>query len=266
MEIRLFGGVVLKEPRFKDVFAALADDLIRRVASTSENTVQVKLFLGQLDRWQKFLAATTQGLSLEEQRGLWGELHVLQTYLLPALGTTSMVGWKGPYGAEQDYQFECSAIEVKTTLARQPQVVRISSERQLDDSVWSRLFLCVIAIEMRDGSPHTLPALVASLRAFLVDDGSARECFEDALLSAGYLDLHTERYLEVGYVVRKESAYRVKRGFPRVLEKDLPAGVGDVGYGLSISACDRYAVSFEVLLAEVNQKARSKRGQGKQSS
>jgi hypothetical protein len=55
----------------------------------------VATLLGQLVRWQKFLAASVEGLSDEAQRGLWGELHCLRERLLPALGAAAVAGWKG---------------------------------------------------------------------------------------------------------------------------------------------------------------------------
>ena len=233
-------GVALKEERFADVFTALVEDLIRRVIEAGTPAAQARAFLGQLARWQKFLSASMEGLSQEAQRGLWGELHFLREHLISTLGPAAVSGWKGAERAHQDFQFERSAVEVKTTLAKQPQVVRITSERQLDDRAWPALFLEVIVLDSREGGAETLPAMVGSLRAKLHADMSAQEQFEEGLLAAGYLDAHASRYGERGYLVRSEKLFRVKRGFPRVTERELPAGVGDVNYGLAIAACEAF--------------------------
>src|SRR5436190_12030895 len=79
-------GVALKEARFADVFTALAEDLVRRVAEAGNPSAQARAFLGQLARWQKFLSASFDGLSEESQRGLWGELYFLREHLLPKIG------------------------------------------------------------------------------------------------------------------------------------------------------------------------------------
>jgi Putative PD-(D/E)XK family member, (DUF4420) len=235
-------GVVLKEPRFADVFTALAEDLDRRVAVAGGAAEQATVFLGQLARWQKFLSASHDGLGEDEQRGLWGELHFLRAHLLPGLGAEAVAGWKGGEKAHQDYQFETGAAEVKTTLAKRPQVVRITSERQLDSSGWRALFLHVVALETREGGGETLPGLVAALRSALAEEASALEDFEDGLLAYGYLDLHAGRYSERGYLIRSETTFHVRRGFPRLEEKDLPTGVGEVNYGLSLAAVQRFAI------------------------
>ena len=236
-------GVALKEERFKDVFTSLAEDLLRRVSDAATPVEQASAFLGQLSRWQKFLSASSEGLTDEEQRGLWGELKFMRDRLFSIQGPRSVSGWKGPEHAHQDYQFKEGAIEVKTTLAKQPQVIRITSERQLDNASWPILILCVIALEAKEFVGETLPQMVSSLRALLVDNSEAREQFEDKLLMAGYHDAHAMRYMDRGYIVRTETLLRVKEGFPLISERNLPDGIGDVSYGLTVAACAPFSLS-----------------------
>ena len=235
-------GVALKEPRFADVFTALVEDLVRRVSEATDIPEQSRAFLGQLSRWQKFLSASADGLSDESQRGLWGELHCLREVLLPVAGARSVCGWKGGERAHQDFQFPGGAIEVKTTLAKQPQIVRITSERQLDHSTCKSLFLHVISLDVREGAGESLPAMVASLRTNLSSDAASREQFEDELLAAGYLDAHVTRYAGRGYLVRSIDSFRVTPAFPCLVETQLPRGVGDVNYGLAVAACEPHKV------------------------
>jgi hypothetical protein len=241
-------GVVLKEHRFNDVFNALIEDLVRRVSVVATPADQVQAFLGQFVRWQKFLSASMDGLSDEAQRGLWGELWFLSENLLSALGPSAVSFWKGGDRAHQDFQFPDVAIEIKTTLAKQPQLVQIASERQLDDKAWKALFLHVIVLEVREGGTQTLPAIVASIRAELAFDATNREHFEDCLLAAGYLDRNAPKYADRGYFVRGNNNFVVRKGFPRICERDLPIGVGTLTYSLSISACSTFAVTTEKML------------------
>ena len=231
-------GVALKDVRFSDVFDALIVDLSRRVEAARTTGEALAALLGQLARWQKFLTAAADGLSVEIQRGLWGELHCLSEVLIPKLGPAEAVaGWKGPTRAHQDFQFYRGAIEVKTTTAKQPQSVRITSERQLDDRAWPALFLHVLVLEEREGAALALPRLVETVRVKLMADLAVREKFEDALLSVGYLDVHASRYATVGYSVRIEHWFRVAKDFPRIVEASLAMGVGDVSYALALAAC-----------------------------
>jgi hypothetical protein len=249
-------GVVLKEARFADVFTALAEDLVRRVADVSDAAAQARAFLGQLARWQKFLSSSFDGLSEESQRGLWGELYFLREHLLSTIGAAAVHSWKGGERAHQDFQFESCAVEVKTTLAKQPQVVRITSERQLDDSAWDALFLNVIALDVRDGSGETLPGMVDLLRNKLGADAAALEQFEDELLASGYHDGHAARYADRGYNVRAIGFFRVCPKFPNLVEADMPPGVGDANYALSVAACEPFRVQPKEVVTAVA--ARSK--------
>lgn len=243
-------GVILAEPRFADVFDALAVDLARRVEEAADAVGAVIALLGQLHRWQRFLTATAHGLDPAAQRGLWGELHFLGESLLPALGPSAAVAaWTGPQGAHQDFQAASAWVEVKTTLAKQPQAVRITSERQLDDTRAPALFLNVLSLESQEAGADTLPARVAALRAALASAPGARESFEDALIAAGYLDRDAARYASPGYAVRRADTYRVRTGFPRIVEAGLPVGVGAVAYDLGLAACAAFAVAPEDLRA-----------------
>lgn len=197
-------------------------------------------------------------------------MHFLREHLWPPLGATAVNGWRGGQRAHQDFQFARGAVEVKTTLAKQPQTVRVTSERQLDASRWTALFLHVLALDVRDaesgGAPApsvvTLSDMVASLRAALLNDSMAKEQFEDELLAYGYLDIHAPHYASRGYAVRSSKFFRVAAKFPCVVEADLRAGVGDVNYALSVSACEPFKVKAEAVVAaltELTRKARRKR-------
>ncbi len=238
-----YSGLILKDERYKDVFCSLAEDLLRRVSEVDEPQDQAKAFLIQLTRWQKFLSASGEGLNAFEIRGLWGELHFLREYLIPCLGTDLMTCWKGPKRLAQDFQLPNGAIEVKTTITTQPQSIRINGERQLDWTKWNNLLLCVFVLEERDSECESLPFLISLIRGKLPPNTEPREYFEDILLAAGYRDSDGQMYEEHRFLIRSELIFRLASGFPSLIEGDLPAGVGEVSYDLSLSACENYRLS-----------------------
>lgn len=241
-------GVQLRDSAYTDVFTALAEDVAPRVAGAKGAKQAAAELLGRLRRWQQFLTAARDLLSVEAQRGLWGELHVLLTHLLPVLGAAASVGgWKASAAAHQDFQFSAGAVEIKTTAAKQPQSVRITSERQLDDTGVGALFLHVVVVDEREVPPggdapgQSLYALIDTIRAVLSSDPVALGCFNDRLLDRGWLDTHASRYEGRRWTVRGEHTYRVRQGFPRFVEADLPPGVGDVSFAVSLAACEPFA-------------------------
>jgi hypothetical protein len=258
-------GVALKDARHADLFTVLAEDLSRRITGAGSPVSQVSAMLGGLARWQKFLAASLEGLSDEQQRGLWGELHLLREHLLPAFGASTVNAWKGGERAHQDFHFPNGAIEVKTTLAKQPQVVRITSERQLDFTRWPTLILHVLALDEQDTIGESLPAMVTSLRAVLANNVRDLEQLEDELLKYGYLDAHAVRWAERGYTIRATHFFSVGPKFPCLVEADMPAGVGDANYALSVAACAPFRVKVGEVIAALTAKIvkkRKRRGRG----
>jgi hypothetical protein len=253
-------GVRLRDPACADVFTALAEDVAPRVASASGAKQAAAELLGRLRHWQQFLTAARETMSIEAQRGLWGELHVLHTHLLPALGAAATVrGWKASAAAHQDFQFSGGAVEVKTTAAKQPQSVRITSERQLDDTGVGALFLHVVVVDEREVPAggcvpgQSLPALIADIRTQLSADLIALAAFNDRLLDRGWLEAHASRYEARRWTVRGEHTYELRPGFPRLVEADLPAGVGDVSFAVSLAACEPFAAPVPALLAALAQ-------------
>jgi putative PD-(D/E)XK family protein DUF4420 len=253
-------GVQLRDPACADVFTALAEDVAPRVSSASDAKQAAAELLGRLRRWQQFLTAAREAMSIEAQRGLWGELHVLRTRLLPAFGPAATVSaWKASAAAHQDFQFSGGAVEVKTTAAKQPQSVRITSERQLDDTGVGALFLHVVVVDEREVPAsgrvpgQSLPAMIADIRAQLSADLVALAALNDRLLDRGWLDAHASRYEARRWTVRGERTYKVRRGFPRLVEVDLPAGVGDVSFAVSLAACEPFAAPVPVMLAALAQ-------------
>jgi len=251
-------GVRLVDSACADVFAALAEDVAPRVAAAPDSRMAAAALLGRLRRWQKFLAAGSVGLSPEQQRGLYGELHTLHGHLIPGLGAEAAVtGWRAPRRTHQDFQVAAGAVEVKTTTAKQPQSVRVTSERQLDGSGIPALFLHVVVLDEREVETdrpvagESLPDVVLTLRQQLQTTAAAAEVFEDRLLDVGYLEADAPRYENRRFTLRREHTFRVRPGFPRLVEANLPGGVGDVSYALSLAACESFTTSVDDMLAKL---------------
>ena len=187
---------------------------------------------------------------------LWRAVHPAQS-LDARLGEAAVMGWRAPKASHQELPFGTGAIEVKTTSAKQPQVVRITSERQLDPTGIAALFLHIVIVDEREveglssAVGQSLPALVEDVRAGLRENPLAKEAFEDALLDAGYLKVHSDNYANRYFAVRDQLTCRVKLGFPSIVEKDLPNGTGNIAYDLSLVACKPFLVNASEMVAAI---------------
>ncbi len=141
------------------MYTATYSPSLRRISHRELQLLQTKksaarVMLDRLNRWQKFLSARADGLSVSRQRGLWRAVF-LRYVLLPQVDVPSAVmAWRAPERSHQDFQFASASIEVKTTTAKQPQDIRITSERQLDSTGTSALFLFVAVLDEREVEPN----------------------------------------------------------------------------------------------------------------
>lgn len=231
----------LSDTSASEVFGALAADVARHVAQSATPDEAVQAWLARLSLWQKLLARASQGLSPVRQRGLFAELWFLHSKLGAVVGLDDAVAaWQSTPNRSHDFQLRGGSIEVKSTIASQPQEVIINGERQLDETGTASLHLLHVSLDVHRESGTSLPDMVESLRTAVAD----RQCapmLQDRLLEYGYLDMHEPKYRHTGYTVREHGYYRVGPGFPRLIETDLPPGVGGIRYVLAIAACSPFA-------------------------
>jgi hypothetical protein len=240
--------VMLEDERLLDIFAVLSADLID--AAIAEPTVAgaLRRCIDRLCLWQGlFERVPAEGLSEERQRGMVGELLILETLLLPRMDALAAVtAWVGPDPAHQDFIQGGAAVEVKTSLAKRHARILIANEKQLDERPHNALVLAHLRLDESATLGESLPIAVARLRQLLQGDPAASRLFDDLLMLGGYLDVHAPIYLPNRWRVSSTRYFRVQGEFPRLTEANLPPGVGDIHY--SIIADD--LAPFEISAAD----------------
>jgi len=235
--------LVLNEAPFKDIFSTLAADIADHMAVVADNRTAVEQLIARLNRWQAFLERHgSEGLSQTAQRGLFGELWFMRHYLLPFAGPQNVAAWTGPHLAVQDFQMSGMAVEVKTTIAKEHQKMRITGEGQLDSSAQLRIFLLHLSLNPLRDTGITLVEMIGQIRALLAISPLSLAAFEDLLIFAGYLDSHASRYQSTGYLEREHNFFEVRGNFPRITSHHLLPGVGDLCYSISVAECRHYAI------------------------
>lgn len=231
---------------YRDIFEVLADDVCRQIPQSANESEAAECLVARLSRWQTFLRKyTPDGLTPEEQAGLFGELWFLGTWLFDAVGASNTVAsWKGPEAAEQDFQARSVAVEVKVTRSAGHEKLSISNVRQLDATGLAHLLLLHLSFDVRQGQAQTLPWLIASIEDRLdKHDAASVDEFRAKLTSVGYLPSQADLYSDTSYALRHHSFYRVAEGFPRLLESDLPNGIGDVRYSIAVAALQAFSLA-----------------------
>jgi len=233
----------LLESAGEPVFLALVDDVLARLAEAGSARQAMSVLAQALSSWHTFFRTHGfRGLSKQAQQGLFGELLFLRETLAPACSTVvALKAWTGPSGSNQDFEYAGHAFEVKTTSANPLNAVRVSNLRQLDDECVDSLHLVVFEVECHENADGTLPQAVNATREMVLQT-APHLAFDlaDRLTEYGYLDQHASHYANTGYGVRAVRAFAVREGFPRVIETDVPSGVGDVRYSVAMSAITEF--------------------------
>ena len=107
---------ILRNSNQRDIFQTLCLDIISAAARAESEAQAVSAALMRTWRWHHLLRGGRGSLlSPEEQKGLLGELLVLERILLPRMDAASAVtAWRGPLGAPKDFEIARVAIEAKT--------------------------------------------------------------------------------------------------------------------------------------------------------
>ncbi|MBU3662042.1 MAG: PD-(D/E)XK motif protein, partial [Bacteroidetes bacterium] len=232
----------------------LCEDLILSVGNITDELKLVKQLLNRFEKWKSlFNKMGSDGLTPEEQRGLYGELTFLRKFLnhnndfLKVLNT-----WVGTSNEIRDFQLNDWALEVKTTIGNNHQKIKVSSERQLDISHLGFLYLYHLSLEKAQESGESLLQIVFSIRQMLKIDFISLNKFNAKLFEAGFFEHHIELYKNTGYHLRNENFYLVNGNFPRIQENDLREGVGDVKYSIIVSNCQEFIQSEIQVLEKIS--------------
>ncbi|MEV0553866.1 PD-(D/E)XK motif protein [Streptomyces sp. NPDC050597] len=239
--------VILTADGLREVFNPLVTDVAETAKSAPAAAEALAAAVDRFERWQDLLRAVSRdGLSAEARRGLYGELLVLADALLASLGQVEAIeAWTGPTGTSQDFQLSGLAIETKASVAKRPRSIRIASERQLDGTGTPALLLAFANLdERRGGSGESLNRRVEGIRKQLTSP-AARARFDGLLVQVGYLPGHHDLYEEPRYTLRELRFWHVREGFPRLVESDMPEGVGDCTYHVSTSGLDAYRATAD---------------------
>jgi len=234
----------LEDATQASVFATLCTDVVTQLARCPDGRTALLEARSRIARWMSLLARVRpEGLSRERRLGLLGEMLVLERILAHVEPLPAVMAWQGWEEHNQDFRVGGLGIEVKTTGAKRHARISISNERQLDEAPWATLILACLELESEVPEGPTLPELIVRVRNLVATSGEARLELDLRLHEYGYVDAQAHLYADEHHHLLRFALLHVRDDFPRLTERNLPQGVGDIRYSIVSGDLGAYEVN-----------------------
>lgn len=244
--------IYLIDNDLKDIFSLFIQNILEEIEKSVTESEAIKTTLNVLSKWKKlFDKINFNGLSLEQQKGLIGELLFLNILLDNEKPIANAVNtWTG---VEQDFQAKdftigTVGVEVKFTASKQPRI-KVSNERQLDAENLSDLFLILYSTEAVNDNGISLNSIIEQTRQKISIE-EERSLFNAKLQLNGYFDEDREHYGRM-YSLKRTFVFNVTSEFPKIIKVQLPLGIYETSYSIEISAVENFIVEPESIFEKI---------------
>ncbi|MCF8714416.1 PD-(D/E)XK motif protein [Joostella atrarenae] len=243
-------AIILLDDELTDIFIVFIEDIINSLLDINNSEIALNIISKRINYWKKlFEKFSTNLLTPQQQRGLFGELYFLNKVLKENNYIQIINAWKAPNGTNQDFYTNAKAIEVKTSISNS-QTIKISSEYQLDISGLDKLFIAFYKLyEFPDGT--TLLSLINDIRLLLNSDIDLLNVFNVKLINLGVFPELEVEYNEIGYLIRDEKYYNVTSEFPKITALMVNESISKISYGIDLGYCINFEITFTEILNEI---------------
>ena len=244
-------NIYLIDSELKDIFSLFIENIIEKIIDLSTENEAITKTSNVIQKWKKlFDKINNQGLTIEQQKGLLGELLFINDLIDNNLNLDYVLNcWTGPDFEDKDFTFGATCFEIKFTTSKIPRI-KITSERQLDTTNIDKLFLNCFTCESLKEKGVSLNSVVDTIREKINQNTATLKYFNERLESADYLEEHTENY-NAQYGVKTRSVYEVGDSFPKLTNSNLPSGVYDTSYFIENSDIEVFKVDYDKTINEL---------------
>lgn len=244
--------IYLIDNDLKNIFSFFIQNILEEIENSVTESEAINKTLNVVSKWKKlFDKINFNGLSLEQQKGLIGELLFLN-YLLsdPKTHAIAVNAWTSAELEFQakDFTLGSVGVEVKFTASKQPSI-KISNERQLDAENLRDLFLILYSTEAVKDNGISLNSIVEQTRQRISTE-EERSVFNSKLQMNGYFDEDKEHYGGM-YSLKRTFVFDVTSDFPKIVKNQLPLGIYDASYSIEISAVENFIIEIEKILSKI---------------
>jgi hypothetical protein len=233
---RLDTGAVLDlsaPPSHEQVFTPFCGEIVDAVVRQSREPW--KAVAATIRAWQSAWKPARQAMEKIVQVGLFGELLVLRSVMIPTLGPAAVDQWSGPDSERHDFVGGQLHMEVKTTRKSRPEH-EISRLDQLRAPAGCRLLFVSVQLEESVGGNESLATQVDAIVDLLRGDAAALDFFMTKMANMGWSEEVRCSGELMRFFLRGAEVYAVDDDFPRLPDNFLPpSGVVSVKYTVDLA-------------------------------
>jgi hypothetical protein len=244
--------IILLDENVIDIFTLFIENIIEEINKSASELEALSTIEIVIARWKRlFEKINVGGLTIEQQKGLFGELLVIRELLQDGYSAKALMeAWVGPKFHDKDFLFNSIGIEVKLTTLKHPSI-KITNEGQLNDTNLDALYLVLYIVDEVKGNGTSLVNLIEEIRSHIMSNSEVLSCFNSSLGLLGYEDEDSE-YYNMLFSVREINRYQIQEGFPRIIQTSNLSGVFNISYSIELSACELYKLSDTPLKKLIN--------------
>ncbi|OBQ57041.1 PD-(D/E)XK motif protein [Tamlana sp. s12] len=244
-------NIYLIDNELKGIFSLFIENIIEEITNIPTENEAITITSNVIQKWKKlFDKLNTQGLTLEQQKGLLGELLFLNELIDNNINPDYLLNcWTGPDYEDKDFTLGTTSFEIKFTTSKLPRI-KITTERQLENSNLENLFLNNYISETLKENGISLNSIVDIIRGKISNNTATLKYFNEKLGSAEYNDEDRDNY-NAQYGIKSRSLYQVNDSFPRLTTNSLPQGIYNTSYYIENSAIEDYRVDFDTIINEL---------------
>tara|TARA_Y100000768_G_scaffold41107_1_gene26965 strand:+ start:5335 stop:6309 length:975 start_codon:yes stop_codon:yes gene_type:complete len=234
----------LIDDALKDKFATIAKDV---AFTCSEFGPKEILFMckDRIESWANFLKPSRKGLRYSEWIGFWGEMYTLTNLIYPEFEIEQAINfWIGPTGGKQDFTFNNTGLELKTTEAGDANEIKISSLDQLH-KVTDNLFLMHLHInKSNDEIALSLQGMYENVLNLIQQDTGLINKFENKI--SNLYGKASQEQLEGKFNFLGHEIYEINEKFPCLTKSNAPSSVLKAKYSLDPVQLKSFEISTPI--------------------
>ena len=220
-------------PSHEQVFNPVCEDVIKAVWGDHRDPWSAVAAI--IRTWQSAWKPVRPEMDKAVQVGLFGELLVLKSLMIPCLGPAAVGQWSGPDWERHDFVGDRLHLETKTTRKSRHEH-EISRLDQLRVPEGCQLLLASIQLEQSLGGNETLASNLDDVVNLLREDAYALDTFMTKIASIGWSDEMRDSGELLRFFVRSAFVYVVDQDFPRLPDDFAPpSGVVSVKYTVDLA-------------------------------